>query len=428
MAVVLSPPPALRSLQRAQIRSVGTVFLRMRPLLVAPPIVLSWVMFWPVAPRAQSIVVTLVSASMLAFFTVEAVVARTREVGERWLFRSLVVTLLALLGASFGTGGLASPYVPLLFAPAVTAFAAFGRTRASATMFVLLALGVVGLAIVPEGVPFPPLATELGRAMLPVTVLLAAALLRVSVAGLADAHEQAGAALDRTRAELLAGASERAAAVESIGAKVAHEIRNPLTAIRGLVDLLAPTATDDRARRRFEVVAGEVARIEGILRDYLGFARPLAALRLQPVRLDRVVGDVADILDARAHAAGVQVTIEAVPIEIVADPQRLTEALLNLVGNAIEACEHGGHVALATQPGAEHEARIVVADDGRGMGAEQLARLGTPYASERPGGTGLGVVLARQAIAQHGGTVVHESTRGRGTKVTITLPRPGGPG
>jgi signal transduction histidine kinase len=411
----------LRKLQRAQIRSVGTVFLRLRPLLVAPAVLLSWVLIWPSAPRTQSLLVTLVSGSLLAFFTIEAFFARRREVDERWLFRSLLVTLGGLLAACFATGALVSPYVPLLFAPAVTAFAAYGRSRASVTMLVLLALGVLALVLVPERVLFPALEVELRRAMIPVTVLLAAALLWVSVTGLSDAHERAGAALDRLRGELLAGAGERAMAVESIGAKVAHEIRNPLTAIRGLVDLLAPTATDDRARRRFEVVASEVARIEGILRDYLGFARPLAELRLQSVRLDRIVADVLDILDARAHEAGVALVPTFVELELRADPQRLTEALLNLVGNAIEACDRGGTVAVVVARN-EAGAEIVVRDDGRGMGPEQLARLGTPYASSRPGGTGLGVVLARQAIAQHGGTVEHESTRGQGTTVTIVLP------
>lgn len=408
----------MRSLQRAQIRSVGTVFLRLRPLLVAPPVLVSWMLLWPTAPRTQSLLVTILSGSLLAFFTTEAVIARRREVDERWLYRSLLVTLVGLLGACVATGALASPYVPLLFAPAVTAFAAYGRSRASATMLALLIVGVLVLACVPDGVPFPTLAAELRNSMIAVTVALAAALLWVGVTGLSDAHEQAGAALDRLRAELLAGAGERAMAVESIGAKVAHEIRNPLTAIRGLVDLLAPTAVDDRAKRRFEVVASEVARIEGILRDYLGFARPLAELRLQSVRLDRIAADVLDILDARAHAAGVTFVPALAQVELRADPQRLTEALLNLVGNAIEACDRGGTVHVAVEAGA----RIVVRDDGQGMGPEQLARLGTPYASSRAGGTGLGVVLARQAVAQHGGTVVHDSARGRGTTVTITLP------
>lgn len=420
MAAPISPP--LRTLQRAQIRGVGTVFLRMRPLLVAPAVALLWVLLWPAAPRAQSIAVTCVSATMLTWFAVEAWITRRREVGERWLLVSLVVTFVALVVASTATGALQSPFVPLLFAPSVTAFAAWGRSRPSTGMLALLVTGVVVLAVVPDGVPFPTLSAHLHVPMIAVTLVLSAALLRVSVAGLSDAHAQAGASLDRMRDELLAGAAERALAVESIGAKVAHEIRNPLTAIRGLVDLLAPCAEDDRARRRFEVVRSEVARIEGIVQDYLGFARPLAELRRRAIDVASVARDVVDILDARAHQAGVVVTLSAASVTMQADPQRLTEALLNLVGNALDACDRGGRVTIEVAPVDGGGARMTIRDDGRGMGPEQLARLGTPYASDRPGGTGLGVVLAKQAIAQHGGTVEYCSARGEGTTVIVTLP------
>lgn len=419
MAASISTP--VRTLQRAQIRGVGTVFLRMRPLLVAPAVVLLWVMLWPVAPAAQSLAVTSVSATMLTWFAIESWVTRRHEVGERWLLWSLVATFVALLVAATATGALQSPFVPLLFAPSVTAFAAWGRSRPSEWMLVLLVTGVVALLFVPEGVPFPTLGSDMRRPMTAVTVVLSAALLRVSVAGLSDAHAHAGASLDHLRGELLAGAAGRATAVESIGAKVAHEIRNPLTAIRGLVDLLAPLAPDDRSKRRFLVVRSEVARIEGIVKDYLGFARPLAELRCRAIDLAAVGRDVVDILDARAHEAGVELTLHATSAPMHADPQRLTEALLNLVGNALEACARGGHVVLTITPGEHSGARITVCDDGRGMGPEQLARLGTPYASDRPGGTGLGVVLAKQAIAQHGGTIDFRSARGEGTTVTIVL-------
>lgn len=421
MAASVGSTP-LRTLQRAQIRGVGTVFLRMRPLLVAPAVVLLWLMLWPVAPTAQSIVVTSVSATMLAWFAIESWVTRRHEVDERWLSWSLVVTFVALLGAAIATGALVSPFVPLLFAPSVTAFAAWGRSRASAGMLALLITGVAVLVLIPEGVPFPTLASDLRRPMTAVTIVLSAALLRVSVAGLSDAHKHAGASLDHLRSELLAGAALRATAVESIGAKVAHEIRNPLTAIRGLVDLLAPLGEDERSKRRFEVVRSEVARIEGIVKDYLGFARPLSELRRRAIDLAAVGRDVVDILDARAHEAGVSLELRATSVQLHADPQRIIEALLNLVGNALEACNHGGHVVL-TIAAADDGARITVRDDGRGMGPEQLARLGTPYASDRPGGTGLGVVLAKQAIAQHGGTIVFTSARGEGTTVTIALPQ-----
>lgn len=412
---------------RGQVRRVGTVFLRLRPWFVAPAIVASWVFVLPVVPASQGAVLAGVSGTMLVFFTVEAVFARRREVDERWLRSSLLVTVLGLLVACVGTGGVASPFVPLLFAPTVTAFAAFGRDRNSALALAILVLGIAALVALPADRPFPPLPGAVRGLMTACTVILAGALLRVSVAGLSDAHEDAGRDLDRLRADLLQGMSERAAEVESIGAKVAHEIRNPLTAIRGLVDLLATDATEAKAIRRFDVVRAEILRVESILRDYLSFARPLSELQRTAVVLPELVARIADILDARAHAAGVSLAlgVGAEPVVIAADGGRLTEALLNLVGNAIEACDRGGvvHLRLGTE-GADVVLDIV--DDGRGMTPELLARIGTPYVSARPGGTGLGVVLARQVIEQHGGTLAYRSEVDRGTTATVRLPL-GGP-
>ncbi|MBL8946347.1 MAG: sensor histidine kinase [Myxococcales bacterium] len=406
------------------------MFLRRRPLLVAPAVVLSWVLVLPVVSTTQGVALAIVSGTMLGFFTIEAWIAGRREVGERWLFVSLLVTALALLVAAAGTGAIASPYVPLLFAPTVTAFAAFGRGRRSAVAFAVVVLGVLALALLPEGTPFAALPEPVRDVMTVCTVILGAALLRVSVAGLSDAHGDAGRDLDRLRADLLEGMATRATEVESIGAKVAHEIRNPLTAIRGLVDLLAKDATEPRAVARFDVVRGEITRVEGILRDYLGFARPLAALRREPVAIAGLLARIVDILDARAHGAGVGLErrVEvADAFEISADPSRLTEALLNLVGNAIEACDRGGTVTLALR-GVRDGVELAILDDGRGMSPGLLARIGTPYVSERPGGTGLGVVLARQVIEQHGGTLGYDSVQGQGTRVTVWLPCTAVPG
>lgn len=407
---------------RAQVRRVGTVFLRQRPLYVAPAVLASWVVAVAVAPPLQRAVVMVLSGSLLAFFVVESWLARRRAMAPSWLWRSLVITALGLGGACVATGGLASPYVPLLLAPTVTAFAAFGRGRASAAMLGLLAGIALSLALLPAGWPLPALPGPQRALMLGVTTVLAAALLRVSVAGLSDAHEHAGATLERVRTELLAGATERAAALESMGAQVAHEIRNPLTAIRGLVELLAGGAADERARRRFEVVRGEVERIEGIVRDYLAFARPLSQLRPATISLTALAHDVVEILGGRADAAGVALSVRGPELVGVADRSRMIEALLNLCGNAIEACNPGGQVALAlaAEPG---WAILTVRDDGRGMAPELLARVGTPGVSGRPGGTGLGVVLARQAIAQHGGSLSFDSGP-TGTIATVRLPCP----
>jgi signal transduction histidine kinase len=195
-----------------------------------------------------------------------------------------------------------------------------------------------------------------------------------------------------------------------MGAKVAHEIKNPLASVRGLVDLVADES-EGRTRARLEVVQTEVARIETILRDYLSFARPLEDLRVERVELARVARDVCAVVEA--HGAALEVSGDAV---VEADPRRIKEALLNLVTNALEADAHD--IEIEIQPGA----MLIVRDSGRGLSREALARLGTPGFTTREGGTGLGVVLAQGVITQHGGSLSYASRVGHGTTATISLP------
>ncbi len=126
------------------------------------------------------------------------------------------------------------------------------------------------------------------------------------------------------------------------------------------------------------------------------------------------------VLEARADAAGVTVTRTGGAVT-TGDPRRLKEALLNLVANALEATPRDGSVAVdvATESG---DAVLTVRDTGAGMKAEDLARLGTPFFTMREGGTGLGGVLARAAIRQHGGDLRYDSEPGRGTTATVRLP------
>jgi signal transduction histidine kinase len=221
---------------------------------------------------------------------------------------------------------------------------------------------------------------------------------------------------------VVAAPTARASSLEAMGAKVAHEVRNPLSAIRGLVEVSAEKNTDERDRKRLAVVLGEVDRIDEILRGYLALARPLDQLQPQPVDLGQLVREVAAVIEARAERAGVGLTVEGDGAVISVDPRRIKEALLNLLLNAIEATPPGGQVALRASPTADGVA-LSVEDSGPGMRPEQLAAAGTPFSTQRPGGTGLGLALARQAAEQHGGSLALDSAPGRGTVARLSLPR-----
>jgi signal transduction histidine kinase len=225
----------------------------------------------------------------------------------------------------------------------------------------------------------------------------------------------------RARDDMAADALARARNLEQVGSKVAHELKNPLTGVKALVQLGVRNPAEAASRERLEVIDREVARMQEILQNYLSFTRPLLAVSPRALRLGPLVQDALVVLSARADAAQVRLYAQGDDV-VEADPRRLKEALLNLVANAIEATPPGGEVAVAVRPDGE-DAEIVVRDTGRGMPPETLRRIGTPFFTTRDDGTGLGVVLARSVIAQHGGTLRYESEPGAGTKVRVTLPR-----
>ena len=218
----------------------------------------------------------------------------------------------------------------------------------------------------------------------------------------------------------------RAQALEQIGTKVAHELKNPLTGVKALVQLGLRNPSEAPSHERLEVVEKEVTRMQEILHNYLSFTRPMQGFSPRPMQLGPLVSETLLLLSARADEAGVKLYARGEAM-LRADPRRLKEALLNLVANSIEATPSGGEVVVEVRSRGD-ETEIVIRDTGRGMPPETLTRLGTPFFTTRDEGTGLGVVLARTAIAQHGGSLRYESEPGRGTRVTVSLPRTAGGG
>jgi signal transduction histidine kinase len=403
------------------LRSVATAFLRRRPLMVAPMFVLfvGTLVLGP-GPRPQVVAVAAFASLALAFFCWEAWRGGRRLVSEGGLFASLAATLVGIGLGSAATGGTASPLVLMAFAPAVVGFAAFGRGRRSDALLLLAVALYATLALVP--LPFPPPGAGGRRFLMVVCAADALLLLRLGVAALTDAHATARAAAAGAGEDVIASATARASALEAMGAKVAHEVRNPLSAIRGLVEVIAEKNGDERDRKRLGVVLGEVDRIDEILGGYLALARPLEQLEPRPCDLGALAREVVALLEARAEGAGVTLVAEG-SARAPVDPRRIKEALLNLVLNALAATPPGGRVALRAAEGAGG-AVLMVEDSGAGMTAERLASAGTPFATGRPGGTGLGLALARQAVEQHGGTLALEGGPA-GTRARVTLPREG---
>lgn len=409
-------------LQSRERLRVGQRFLRLRPRIAGVAALgNAAILMTSAVPTLQRSALGLAFATTIGAFFVEAWALGRRPLSERWLLVSLALTLAALGTGALLSGGLASPVLPLLFAPAVVGFAAFARARPSRLLFgetllVLLLLGALGPLA-----SFPELPEPTARGMLGVSSAASLLLLAVGVIGLVDAHARIAAELDRLRFDMLQEAERRALSVEHLGAQVAHEVKNPLTAARGLVQLVERRLVDERDRGRLAVVVTEVDRALRVLEDYLSFARPLSDLKLVTLKLRPLLEEAAGVLEARALEKAVTLHIAGEDVEILADRQRLRDALLNLMLNAIAALPRGGKLEVAAERvGAR--VRLTVADDGPGLPPELYARLGQPFVSGSQGGTGLGVMLAESVMRQHGGELRFENQPGKGVRALLELP------
>ena len=406
----------------AQVERVGRVFLTRRPFVVGP--LAAWVVLVLHAGETalpQRLVVTLGLTLGFTLFTVEALVARRRPISSTWLFASLAVTLLAVSVLATVLGGLSGPFLPMLFAPAGVGFAAFGSSRRALTLLVAMGLALAVMSLVPSGTPFPALASQLHRLIALGASVAAALLLVLGVGALSSAYARAAEQVVRTSEELVAQAHARVRGIEELTGHFGHELKNPLAAVKAVLELLAEGETDERANKRLTVARTEVQRMEATLERGLDFTRPATSARRQQGPLHELVKDVVAVLEPHAAQKQVALSVDAPPLEVSHDAGRVREALLNLLLNAIEAAPRDSRVEVVLRHDAS-DVDLTVTDHGPVLSPNVLARLGTPFFTTREGGTGLGVAMARQTAAQHGGTLTYSSDAA-GTCATLRFPR-----
>jgi len=334
------------------------------------------------------------------------------------------------------TGGLLSPTVPGLLLPSVFSLLFFGPHAVARWIAFASGLLIVALGLLPQALVGPTLPPGHYAVALSIGLCWNLYLLHMMVSKMTRAASKAGHSMACLREERLSDAEAQLRRLQSVGAKVAHELKNPLASIKGLCQLVARTPESERTQERLAVVSSEISRMETILKEYLSFSRPLEDLRPEALDVSAIARDVLDVLAGRADQGGVTLSFEGGAAAVHGDSRRLKEALINLVSNAIEATPSGGTVALRlrTSGGAQRgvvgdagapRGQVVVLevrDSGRGIAPDDLERIGTSFFTTRPNGTGLGVVLAQGVINQHGGTLTYTSSLGHGTVATITLP------
>ena len=216
--------------------------------------------------------------------------------------------------------------------------------------------------------------------------------------------------------------SQRLASVGSLAAGVAHEIRNPLSSLKGFATYFRDRhGADPEDGKIATIMIQETERLNRVIGQLLEFARP-PQLDRKPTDLAALVRQALDLVAERARAAGVALWTEPADLpEIRVDGDRLKQVLLNLFLNALAAMEGGGTLSVTlARDGAR--VRITVADTGAGIKKEDMGRVFDPYYTTKPSGTGLGLAIAHKIVEAHGGEIRLASEPGRGTTVTVTLP------
>jgi len=218
---------------------------------------------------------------------------------------------------------------------------------------------------------------------------------------------------------------ERLAALGTLAAGVAHEIRNPLSSIKGFATYFgAKFEPGTQDRELAQVMVGEVERLNRVVTELLDLTRP-SELRLAPVRICDLVQHALKLVDGDCRSRGIAVEVRLAELEpVLLDADRMLQALLNLFLNAIQAMPSGGTLTVSARQVRER-LELSVADTGHGIAPQDLDRIFDPYFTTKNQGTGLGLATVRTLVEAHGGQVKVTSEQGQGTQVTLDLPMKG---
>jgi two-component system sensor histidine kinase PilS (NtrC family) len=216
--------------------------------------------------------------------------------------------------------------------------------------------------------------------------------------------------------------TDRLAVVGVLAAGLAHEIRNPLAAMCGSIELLSLSPKlGQHEKRLMQVVRGEGERLEALLKDFLAFAKP-ASPNLAAVEAGPLVAETADVFRREAALKGISVSVQMDPaVWLSVDANQIKSVLWNLLGNARDATDPGGRIAVRLRRQAG-QALLEVEDSGQGISSEDLPRIFDPFFTTKAGGTGLGLAIVHRVVDGHGGRIAVRSEPGRGSTFSVALP------
>lgn len=224
---------------------------------------------------------------------------------------------------------------------------------------------------------------------------------------------------EKRRAEEHLAKTEKLAIVGELAAGVAHEIRNPLTSIKGFIQLFQQGM---HKPEYFNVIFDEFQRLEDILQEFLNLAKPQTS-QLKKNDLNSILQDVTTLFQSESHLKNVQIyqKNDVTLPQIICDRNQVKQVFINLIRNSMEAIVHEGIIKIAGSIEKEN-VLIKIIDNGIGISEERLKRLGEPFYSNKEKGTGLGLMLCFRIIRQHNGTIFVKSTENQGTTVEVRFP------
>jgi len=217
--------------------------------------------------------------------------------------------------------------------------------------------------------------------------------------------------------------AEQMAAVGHLAAEVAHEVRNPLTGVKLLIEAaIRPASPRAMEPAELQMILNEIGRIERTVQGLLDFARP-SHLDRREVNFGELLRGVIESMRGRAEARSIQIlwTPPSLPVRVFADCDQVIAALSNLLINAIEASPIRGEVRVELRWD-EAGIRVIITDSGPGIAPAMLAKLFTPFATGKPTGTGLGLFVVRRIVREHGGELTAQNDTIGGARFEVQLP------
>jgi two-component system, sporulation sensor kinase D len=226
----------------------------------------------------------------------------------------------------------------------------------------------------------------------------------------------------RIKHELEQNEKQKLELVENLAASTAHEIRNPLTGIKGLIQLLSEKYKDEKDQLYFKIIQEEVNRINSIVSELLLLGKPTAHT-LKTCDANGIIKEIEPIIMSEANYSSVQVSIRystsELPISCVKD--HLKQVILNLIKNSLEAVNNGGELILSLDK-QDTNCIIKVVDNGSGIPEDVLTQIFNPFFTSKENGTGLGLVVCKRIIQSYGGKIQIKSKSNEGTEVELCIP------